>query len=1240
MANSLNLYAEKVFAEQPVGLWSLDDQADYISLITDTQRQVFDWSPDGASLSNDINFLGAPFSESPVTKIIPVLSGSGYREIKIISDDFLTLGTLNKDLATFSIGSYFYSATPYLDNITIGYEYYDSATQSFVEKYKKYTTSVSNRWFFISETFPDLPESTQARLFIKIGYVYVPGGDEENYVFFQNGLSLGQWAENFHSVSLGVQPINFPADINLDVDQCIAAYSYGLTERLGYYLVNNNSLMAKNAGVPLVFGSQNTTKLLPNNNLPSLIIPGNGLFNDVGKHKEQTLEFWMKANTNTSGIRKLVGPIASDDGIYIDGPFIVLKINDNVASHYVGHWERPMLINLRVGYNFANLVINGEQVLNLEFLTSSLTFPAQYENGKGQDWIGFYAYDDVSPIEIDCVGLYPYQVPLVVSKRRFVYGQGVEFPENINTAYSGTSIYVDYPFADYTNSYTYPDIGRWAQGFTDNIVPEQGSLSTPTYTDPVINLSESNSKDLLLALQEVQNDTDLFFSFKPNGSFDSINGNIFINNFNLLNKETDCFYGIFKRTEVEQNTQTLIRIEDSVNGTHFSIDLVNGEIHYILSTLQEPVYIAYPNYINEMFCVGLKVSDFANYFGGEAASFFGNKSALKIYIGGTKSLTNTFTGRIYKFALCSDRNFQKAKGFFDNRGIPMDYQNVFDLYPEYVDIDGGDPFLLGGYYDADDNFVEVSQSFWEYYVSGGLPSSFVSESLIDHYASYNLVPTTHFNVLGLDINIDGYWEDQIPLSYFGKYVKDSSGESIYDLDFIQFNMDYPEPSVFMEKQEGGSWTYAELFAQYNAPISRTYESLDNQLFTGYDDYSDLANKVAKTYNFDTSGAYVKTYISFQYTEAGANSPESYFSNTVLLGQDAIVKPGSEWINSKYEVVDNTIIYPPAGVDFKKISLVTHIHFNVNGIKYHPVKVRSLQYSSQAFDYSSPNAVGTRFGSDIYPYKKNGFYFDYKTENPYTIYKGSSPHLYLTNHSGIEIKGTYDPLINRGIEIPINKELAGNYKVMAMQSMIRFNGNEFPYAPTQIFEIESKSYTIKFFMVANSPKGNRAKIYAINSATGQIENGITFYWNGRLVKEPVMTIKEWGLLGISFSNVLNFINFKGAIRFNGPIIFNNVSYYQSTNLQEVQRTTNRKWFSVKYSGELELDWEYWADAYIWQGVLVIASTSYYGVNPSDIYKSFTGTNKIIVEDESVLEVNRYEYSLYQGVTWQSTTQNPV
>ena len=34
----------------------------------------------------------------------------------------------------------------------------------------------------------------------------------------------------------------------------------------------------------------------------------------------------------------------------------------------------------------------------------------------------------------------------------------------------------------------------------------------------------------------------------------------------------------------------------------------------------------------------------------------------------------------------------------------------------------------------------------------------------------------------------------MPLSYFGQFVNDSSGNSYYDLDFLQFNIGYPEPS--------------------------------------------------------------------------------------------------------------------------------------------------------------------------------------------------------------------------------------------------------------------------------------------------------------------------------------------------------------------------------------------------------------------------------------------------------------
>ena len=42
MSTPSNLYAEKVFAEHPTGLWALDDKADYISLISEAQRVLSD----------------------------------------------------------------------------------------------------------------------------------------------------------------------------------------------------------------------------------------------------------------------------------------------------------------------------------------------------------------------------------------------------------------------------------------------------------------------------------------------------------------------------------------------------------------------------------------------------------------------------------------------------------------------------------------------------------------------------------------------------------------------------------------------------------------------------------------------------------------------------------------------------------------------------------------------------------------------------------------------------------------------------------------------------------------------------------------------------------------------------------------------------------------------------------------------------------------------------------------------
>jgi hypothetical protein len=118
------------------------------------------------------------------------------------------------------------------------------------------------------------------------------------------------------------------------------------------------------------------------------------------------------------------------------------------------------------------------------------------------------------------------------------------------------------------------------------------------------------------------------------------------------------------------------------------------------------------------------------------------------------------------------------------------------------------------------------------------------------------------------------------------------------------------------------------------------------------------------------------------------------------------------------------------------------------------------------------------------------------------------------------------------------------------------------------------------------------------------------------------------------------NYLGSLRITGPILVNMLSHYQSTNLQEVQQITNRPWLKVKESGSLEFDWEYWDLSYIWNGVLVLASRSYYGVDPSDVYKTYTGTNKIIVDDTRALTLNSYEYNILKDISWQTQTISAV
>jgi hypothetical protein len=1231
MPSPSNLYAEKIYSEHPQFLWALDDKADYVSLISELNRNTSNWIIDNGASEETEELLDAPFPDSIINKIIPNSVTGQTFSTTLISPEIIDINQLNDTLKTFSIGSYFYNSSAYVLSVQIGYRYYDDATESYIDVLKTYDATLKDRWYFLSETFSPEETNLPIKIIVKINYL----GQSESlsdYIFYINGITIGQWAEEFQSSSLGVSALSLPNSIALENSDVIEAKAYGLSDSNGYYFVNNNALVAKNFGIPMVFGSGNITKIYDNQGKPCLIVPSNGMMSNIGRHQEFTLEFWIRANNSSSESKKIVGPISSTDGLYVDGPFIILKINEKYESYYVGQWERPMLIHWKYSNNLSTVLLNGEEIISMSIDSSKIELPeSTNELGKNQDWIGFYAHENIQPIELDCIAIYPYLVPSLVAKRRFVYGQGVQYPENLNSSYGGSSVLFDYSFADYTKNYNYPDLGSWSQGLLDNLVIEDNYLKAPDFVIPeiVTNSITNNGTELLKECAVIQNESSLFINLKPESpAWDNTESYLYFNNFDLLNQKTNGFYGLFKKEIGNSGTQVLVRIEDN-SENYLSIESNNSKVSYILKYGQEPQQLIYEtNQIleDDIFAVGININVFRDYYGGNLVSFFNGSSSLKMYIGGTKEFEKTFTGNIYKIALCSEKNLKDIESLFNTLGVPKDYENIFNLYGPYIQYDGGN----------------TDQTFWSFVLNGGNANSFLSLELQDHIASCSIMPKNYFNNFYLDVDIKGSWKDYVPLSYFGQYITDEYGDSKFGLDFIQFNINYPAPAKFKETEviDENGWQYGELSEQYSYPVQRTYESLDNYLYTGYVDYQDLLEKSIKTYSYDTSDSILKTYITFEYIEQGANASNGLFTNYQDVPKNGVISPNNEWVNTKYEVVDNTIIYPPKGIDFNKLAIVMHLEFMIDGIKYQPIKVKNLQLASQAFNYNSANNIGTRFGTKVYPYVNNGYYYNYKSKNPFSIYKGSSPYLYLTRNSGLELRGNYDPLVNRGVAIPINSNKDTNYELMAIQSLIRFNQDFFPYAPTQIMQINSKGKTIKFYMVANHPTGKRAKIYAIDGSTGSLYNGISFFINGKVVKEPVININEWAMIGIGLPTILNFKSYTGSIMINGPIIFNDLSYYQTTNLQSIQTVTKRPWARVKFTTDGVFDWEYWSDFFVWQGVLVQSSVSYYGVNPSDLYKAYTGTNKIIVDDSRVFSFKDYEYAVFKDVLWQSQISDAV
>lgn len=1259
-------YADKVFSEHPIALWPLDEENYYLSLIDNNDRLFSTWTLSDCTANNSpsIPDTPSPFNSDIYSALIKSTSDAGVIEAE--SAGLFSSSNISLDIETFCVNFFLYQKPTFINWFKIGYRYLDtlSVEQEIISD--PIPPPTSEAWINFNKIYP-LPTDWQGdlKIFIQVSFKDSSGGDTSSRTVIMNGLSVGQNSETTCYVSLGGTAISLPESTGLQSLQGIPADQYGTLADNGYYVVRNNNLLAYNDGFPIIYGTNNSTKISSSGvNLPSLIFPGKGMLNESGRNKQYTFEMWLKIDVSTNVAKKIIGPLNSNDGIYVKEEFLTLVVGDQIASHCVGEWYRPMLIHLLFKENNIVMLVNGEEVINIPFNRSTVELPNTI------DWWGIYSYSSIKMFKVDCISIYPYIVPNLVAKRRFVYGQGTPSIQSIDNTFKGTPITIDFSTAQYSSNIIYPDFGRWDAGYFNNLNATKDYLSVPNYQLPIINLSGRDINEwykdnyIINTLEYPNSNHPKFITFRPNIDYDesgdpvawnpsgnNYTGQSYFNfqSLNILNDPLTAVYGIFEVEEDIATPRTLMSFVNTIDGNKFDINIEGNQIKYLYNN--SVIVDSQGNEAIETIQIGIEAVVGINFellgiaYGFNVSRFFSSPSSIQLYIGGNG--INTFEGKIYIVGFCNQNNYNEIESNFQSDGI-INKENY--------------------------------------------------EIIIDHIASYTLVAEYEYNKLYLDISVSSEWEEYFPLTYFASYVKDQNGDLLYDLDMLQINMGYAsiESNIV--------WIYDELKTDFSG---QTYQDLKDSVYTNYFNLN-KNNTTGETINVKNSS--LQGYITFQPLANESNMALSSFPYEKMIPQNLVIDPDLEntplfperAYQTKFAFKDNVIVYPPKSKNFEDYSMVIYLKINQRSILKNPLKIKSFEISSKNLNYplanesaAQRNYIGTKFGTKIYPEIDAAGNIDYKGKNPYLIYKQNTPYIYTTKKSGIK-------LINRGsltnptslseykAVIPINPNGSYNFNVSAINLFLLANlpdqNDQIPFLNirhkngiialvlnkeeygTSVVAYDKNIYTIidggasnteTFVETWDGGDSEAIATFIVNVTAGSLDlppitaqytaiKGINFYQNGNYVNTPYITNNEWINLAILFDQSLDFSEFyDGSIELFGDFVFNNISYYLQEGLEAKIDLSVRTWDNVlneDYDGvpvAPENVWAYWsANNNTWQYVYILGQKYSYITTPKNIYETYTGTNKNIIDDDYGLQLVQKETKVITDAAWSSYTNKPA
>lgn len=1282
MSTPSNFYAEKILSQHPLAMWSLDDESSYLTKINEADRQLSTWTQTGGTATT-VTDTSAPFPSSYVTRIdgtaTPSYAAEGrvylsssssfssntftvslYLKTQYICDVFVGYGSGNVvsiSTAVPNVSSGTVSYVTYTTTTTHGFsngEYvevsgnfldlYDAAgavsnvtTDTFriyfsppsgqgnstggqassgktQNKFVNPADYPTNSWIPISFTFDD--NVTSQSVLISFSY------SQTSPQFFINGLTVGKDSQPFNGESLGQTSISIPANISTTLTNAIETKSYGTQEYSAHYICDSNNVYAKNSGVSMCYGSNTSTRIYPYTTpgQPSFIFPAFGMLNQTGRYKTLTLQTLIRITANNSVPKKILGPLASTDGVYVTKDLISLKIGNNIDSFNLSEMYRPMVMQLKIGNGFAKLSIDGEEIISLQIDNSALVLPAILDgSSKSQDWFGIYAYTDIPLIEVGSLAIYPYESSDAMAKLNFVYAQAVTIPATSNSS-SGQTISPDFGLANYVNNYNYPSFqAKWEQAtVSDNLdILENDALSSKKFQKPGTSTSLYDSDKLFLDVYETyvaSAESNTFINLKPStvvagsGRYWTANQGYLSAN---LSGENDylssCIYGVFKSLESSATEQILLKITNMLNNDYFQVSIINTTIYYKYKYANgsETQITTKSITQNVTFAVGFDVQKLVE-SNIELAAFFSNKTNLEFFVAGQSSLTNTFSGNIYKVGLCSSKNSADISSLF-----------------------------------ASDGIFTNSSSF---------------SSLLLKTASYTIYGLNAFEKISLDVGTTGYWQDYVPLSKLAKTVVNELGSEATALDFVQINLDYEEPRTY----SSGNFVTSELPIRGYVTFQTLASGANKDLTTFVTTISPSANRTinASTFSATTKYEFVNGMIIYPptnvdistlaivlhldiSTEASILKPirtrfiqlaaqsfnknmpnklgTKYAMDVYPYAYDSQASNTAPTYPYNYNIQNPYLIYKQAN---PHLYLTRHSGFRVIGTlptEYHRgVYAKLGDFSPDKKITSLQMAVLSDFesfsGSEktIFSIKTNSgdirFYTGLvpgSTTKAQIFEESSIPVIYYLNGRKV---GT--PFINvnewnvLGISFVEPLDVSNSQGTIFVRSDILVNDISCHYADAT--EIAQKSSPLLWSQIDD----NKWRIPVPTQTPTRVGNSITLSTTGNHNLVVGETLTFYGIQPDSYG-----IGFGGGILKISKRDSDTSFIYENTYAPTSPITT---------AGTVAGTWEYSS---------IPNYYSLYGSSPDSIYDQFVGRNKVVIDiqdDSAVLQLNEYKYLAYVEV----------